>query len=181
MGNYDSPGNDLLNADIVILTNEKLDALIRNDSELLSNVGLFVIDEIHLMGDKNRGPTLEMMITKIKRFYQEAQILALSATVSISKDIAEWLNCKLIENNWRPTELFEGVYDDGIVRMNNNTKIKINKQKIRMLSTVRITMLFRYYYSYELYHHHIHLQIVQLVSNYFQLIYNLTIQLYLWN
>src|SRR5688572_32403230 len=62
MGNYDSPGNNLLNADIVILTNEKLDALIRNDSELLSNVGLFVIDEIHLMGDKDRGPTLEMMI-----------------------------------------------------------------------------------------------------------------------
>ena len=87
MGNYDSPGNDLLNADIVILTNEKLDALIRNDSELLSNVGLFVIDEIHLMGDKDGGPTLEMMITKIKRFYQEAQILALSATVSNSKDI----------------------------------------------------------------------------------------------
>src|SRR5680860_411215 len=80
MGNYDSAGNDLLNADIVILTNEKLDALIRNDSELLSNVGLFVIDEVHLMGDKDRGPTLEMMITKIKRFYQEAQILALSAT-----------------------------------------------------------------------------------------------------
>lgn len=126
MGNYDSPGNDLLNADIVILTNEKLDALIRNDSELLSNVGLFVIDEIHLMGDKDRGPTLEMMITKIKRFYKEAQILALSATVSNSKDIAEWLNCKLIENNWRPTELLEGVYDSGIVRMNNNTKIKIN-------------------------------------------------------
>ena len=126
MGNYDSPGNELLNADIVILTNEKLDALIRNDSELLSNVGLFVIDEIHLMGDKDRGPTLEMMITKIKRFYQEAQILALSATVSNSKDIAEWLNCKLIENNWRPTELLEGVYDSGIIRMNNNTKIKIN-------------------------------------------------------
>src|SRR5215207_2223170 len=126
MGNYDSRGNDLLNANIVILTNEKLDALIRNDSELLSNVGLFVIDEIHLMGDKDRGPTLEMMITKIKKFYQEAQILALSATVSNSKDIAEWLNCKLIENNWRPTELREGVYDSGIVRMNNNTKIKIN-------------------------------------------------------
>ncbi|MGZ5470322.1 MAG: DEAD/DEAH box helicase [Nitrososphaeraceae archaeon] len=125
MGNYDSAGNDLLNADIVILTNEKLDALIRNDSELLSNVGLFVIDEVHLMGDKDRGPTLEMMITKIKRFYQEAQILALSATVSNSTDIAEWLDCKLIENNWRPTELLEGVYDNGIVRMNNNTSIKI--------------------------------------------------------
>ena len=125
MGNYDSPGNDLLNADIVILTNEKLDALIRNDSELLSNVGLFVIDEVHLIGDKDRGPTLEMMLTKIKKFYKQVQILALSATVSNSKDIAEWLDCKLIENNWRPTELLEGVYDNGKVRMNNNTSIKI--------------------------------------------------------
>jgi len=125
MGNYDSSGNDLINADIVILTNEKLDALIRNDSELLSNVGLFVVDEIHLIGDKDRGPTLEMMLTKIKRFYKEAQILALSATVSNSKDIADWLDCKLIENNWRPTELIEGVYDNGKVRMNNNTTIKI--------------------------------------------------------
>ena len=125
MGNYDSPGNDLLNADIVILTNEKLDALIRNDSELLSNVGLFVIDEVHLIGDKDCGPTLEMMLTKIKKFYKQVQILALSATVSNSKDIAEWLDCKLIENNWRPTELLEGVYDNGKFRMNNNTSIKI--------------------------------------------------------
>ena len=125
IGNYNSSGSDLLKADIVILTNEKLDALIRNDSELLSNVGLFVIDEIHLIGDKDRGPTLEMMLTKIKRFYKEAQILALSATVSNSKDIADWLDCKLIENNWRPTELIEGVYDNGKVRMNNNTTIKI--------------------------------------------------------
>ncbi|HET7643437.1 MAG TPA: DEAD/DEAH box helicase, partial [Nitrososphaeraceae archaeon] len=126
MGSYDSPGKDLLNADIVILTNEKLDALIRNDSELLTNVGLFVIDEVHLIGDKDRGPTLEMMLTKIKMFYQEAQILALSATVSNSHEIADWLGCKLITSNWRPTELLEGVYDSGKVRMNNNSSIKIS-------------------------------------------------------
>jgi len=126
MGSYDSPGKDLLNADIVILTNEKLDALIRNDSELLNNVGLFVIDEVHLIGDKDRGPTLEMMLTKIKMFYQEAQILALSATVSNSHEIADWLGCKLITSNWRPTELHEGVYDSGKARMNNNSSIKIS-------------------------------------------------------
>ncbi len=126
MGSYDSPGKDLLNADIVILTNEKLDALIRNDTELLTNVGLFVIDEVHLIGDKDRGPTLEMMLTKIKKFYREAQILALSATVSNSHEISDWLDCKLITSNWRPTDLIEGVYDSGKVRMNNNTSIKIN-------------------------------------------------------
>ncbi|HEX5187841.1 MAG TPA: DEAD/DEAH box helicase [Nitrososphaeraceae archaeon] len=126
MGSYDSTGRDLLNADIVILTNEKLDALIRNDSELLTNVGLFVIDEVHLIGDKDRGPTLEMMLTKIKMFYQEAQILGLSATVSNSHEISDWLGCKLITSNWRPTPLLEGVYDSGKVRMNNNSSIKIN-------------------------------------------------------
>lgn len=125
-GDYDSKGKDLLDADIVILTNEKLDALIRNDTELLSNVGLFVVDEIHLIGDKDRGPTLEIMLTKIKKFYHEAQILALSATVSNSKEIAEWLHCTLLESNWRPTTLIEGIYDQGIIRTNNNKKSKIN-------------------------------------------------------
>lgn len=124
---YDSSGKDLLDANIVILTNEKLDALIRNNTEMLSNVGVFIIDEIHLISDKDRGPTLEMMITKIKKFYKESQILALSATVSNSVEISEWLDCKLIESDWRPTNLIEGVYDQGVIRTNDNQRFKINR------------------------------------------------------
>lgn len=124
---YNSQGEDLLDANIVILTNEKLDALIRNNTEILSNIGLFIVDEIHLIGDKDRGPTLEMMVTKIKKFYKESQILALSATVSNSIEISEWLDCKLIESNWRPTNLIEGVYDQGVIHTNNNKRFKINR------------------------------------------------------
>ena len=50
--------------------------------------------------------------------------LLLSATVSNSKEIAEWLDCTLLESNWRPTTLIEGVYDHGIIRTNNNKKLK---------------------------------------------------------
>ena len=122
---YNSSGNDLIDANIIVLTNEKLDSLMRYNTDLLSNVGLFIIDEVHLINDRERGPTLEMMITKIQQFYSDSQILALSATISNAKDISNWLNCVLIKNNWRPTNLIEGVYDSGVVRMNNNKKFKI--------------------------------------------------------
>ena len=66
-----------------------------------------------------------MMLTKIRKMYPQSQILALSATVANSDDIAKWLGCELIESNWRPTKLVEGVYEHGIVRMNDGNQFKI--------------------------------------------------------
>ena len=122
---YDSKGMDMADADIVVLTNEKMDSLIRHRTEWISDVGLFVADEVHLIGERERGPTLEMMLTKIRKMYSQSQILALSATVSNSADIADWLGCKLIESNWRPTKLVEGVYEYGTIHMNDGRELKI--------------------------------------------------------
>ena len=80
----------LADADVIVLTNEKMDSLIRHSTQWLSNVGLFVADEVHIIGERDRGPTLEMMLTKIRKFYPLSQILALSATVANSVDIAKW-------------------------------------------------------------------------------------------
>ena len=122
---YDSSGTELSDADVIILTNEKMDSVIRHGAEWISDVGLFVIDEVHLLGDRERGPTLEMILTKIRKIYPQSQLLALSATVANSEDIAMWLGCELIQNNWRPTKLVEGVYEHGIVSMNNGSSFKI--------------------------------------------------------
>jgi ATP-dependent DNA helicase len=122
---YDSSGTELSDADVIILTNEKMDSVIRHGAEWISDVGLFVIDEVHLLGDRERGPTLEMILTKIRKIYPQSQLLALSATVANSDDIAMWLGCELIQNNWRPTKLVEGVYEHGIVSMNNGSRFKI--------------------------------------------------------
>src|SRR5919199_1353703 len=122
---YDSKGMDMADADIVVLTNEKMDSLIRHRTEWISHVGLFVADEVHLIGERERGPTLEMMLTKIRKMYSQSQILALSATVSNSADIADWLGCKLIESNWRPTKVVEGVYEYGAIHMNDGRELKI--------------------------------------------------------
>jgi helicase len=127
---YDSSGMEVSNADVIILTNEKMDSVIRHGAEWIADVGLFVTDEVHLLGDKERGPTLEMILTKIRKMYPQSQILALSATVANSEDIAKWLGCELIQSNWRPTKLVEGVYEYGTVNMNDGSQFKIETSAI---------------------------------------------------
>jgi helicase len=124
-GDYDSVDERLKDGDVLILTNEKMDSVMRHGAEWIDEVGLFVADEIHLLGDRERGPTLEMMLTKIISSYKNAQLLALSATVTNSEDIAEWLNCELIDMNWRSTELIEGVYVYGSVKLHDGSVISI--------------------------------------------------------
>lgn len=124
-GDYDSSSEHLKRGDILILTNEKMDSVMRHGAEWIHDVGLFVADEVHLLGDKERGPTLEMMITKIMMLRNNAQLLALSATVTNAEDIAKWLKCELVDMDWRPTELIEGVYDYGSVKLHDGNTITI--------------------------------------------------------
>ena len=120
---YTSTARELEVADVLVLTNEKMDSLIRHGTSWISDVGLFVADEVHLIGE--RGPTLEMILAIIRKVHPHAQILALSATVSNSADIAKWLDCELIETNWRPTKLLEGVYENGTILMNDGNRVEI--------------------------------------------------------
>jgi helicase len=126
-GDYDSSGKELAKADVIVLTNEKMDTLFRHSADWLGEVGLFVSDEVHLLGDRERGPTLEMMLTRIHKTYQHAQIVALSATVTNADEISDWLGCKLVESSWRPTKLVEGVYNYGTVKMNNGSTFRATK------------------------------------------------------
>ncbi|HXW37811.1 MAG TPA: DEAD/DEAH box helicase [Nitrososphaerales archaeon] len=109
-GDYDQSGDALGWADIIVLTNERFDSIMRQRSGWLRSVGLFVADEVHLAGNDSRGPTLEMILTKVMHLGLAAQILSLSATVSNSKTIAEWLSSTSVELDWRPVPLRQGVY-----------------------------------------------------------------------
>ena len=124
---YSSAGRELAQADVIVLTNEKMDSLIRHRCEWIHEVGLFVADEVHLLGERDRGPTLEMMLTKIRKMYSQAQVLALSATIENSNEIARWLGCELIESNWRPTKLIEGVYEHGSLLLNDGKESRSKK------------------------------------------------------
>ncbi|MCX8191897.1 MAG: helix-hairpin-helix domain-containing protein, partial [Nitrososphaerales archaeon] len=82
----------------------------------LNSVKLFVIDEVHLVDSFDRGPTIETIIARILTYAHESQILALSATITNAKELADWLNAKLVDINWRPVRLIEGIYEYGKIR-----------------------------------------------------------------
>ena len=129
-GDYDQGDRMLGESDILVLTNEKMDSVIRQGAEWLGEISLVIADEVHLLGDEDRGPTLEIVLTKLKLLEQAPQILALSATVTNAGEISEWLGCKLVESEWRPVPLWEGVYDQGMVTMQNGKDFEV-KTSIR--------------------------------------------------
>ena len=124
-GDFDISDKNLGQNDILVLTNEKMDSIIRQGAEWLDQISLVIADEVHLLGDDDRGPTLEIVLTKMKILSQKPQILALSATVTNADEIADWLGCKLVHSEWRPVPLSEGVYDQGIVTMQDRKKFEI--------------------------------------------------------
>ncbi|MFB6100742.1 MAG: DEAD/DEAH box helicase [Candidatus Nanohalobium sp.] len=109
VGNRDEAGEYLENADVVIVTSEKLDSMLRHNPSWIHDIGLVVIDEIHLLTSKNRGPTLEVTLTKLRDML-DFQLLGLSATISNSGELAEWLEAELVESDYRPVELRHGIY-----------------------------------------------------------------------
>ena len=126
-GDFENIEKNLEKSDILVLTNEKMDSIIRHGVEWVDEIGLVIADEVHLIGDESRGPTLEMILTKLKLLPNKPQIVALSATVTNSEELSEWLDCKLVQNDWRPVPLTEGVCDGDEVVMNNGTKFEVER------------------------------------------------------
>ncbi len=124
-GDFESIDKTLEQSDVIILTNEKMDSLIRHGAEWVNDIRLVIADEIHLVGNQDRGPTLEMILTKLKLLESKPQIIALSATITNADELSEWLDCTLVENDWRPVPLSEGVYNEGGVTMDDGKYFEV--------------------------------------------------------
>ncbi len=108
-GDIDSDSPFLSKYDLIILTCEKFDSLIRHKVSWLSEINTVIIDEIHLLNDPRRGPTLEIIITLLKSLIKP-QLIGLSATIGNPKELADWLESELIVDTWRPVKLKQGTY-----------------------------------------------------------------------
>ncbi|MEM4526983.1 MAG: DEAD/DEAH box helicase [Nitrososphaerota archaeon] len=120
-GDYDSSDPWLEAYDVIISTNEKVDSLLRHGASWMKDVTLVIVDELHLIGDPDRGPTLEMVITRLRKTIPNAQYIALSATISNVGDLAGWLKAKIVRSDWRPVPLKEGVLIDSRIEFIDGT------------------------------------------------------------
>ncbi len=124
-GDFDTKAQWLKNFDIIICSNEKADSLLRHQVSWMKDISLIISDEVHLITDPSRGPTLEIALSKLRQINPKAQILALSATINNAQEIADWLDAKLILSTWRPVILKEGVYLNGIIEFEDGTSEEI--------------------------------------------------------
>jgi helicase len=115
-GDYDSSDPWLGRYDIILCTNEKADSLLRHKAPWMSELTLVVADEVHLLTEQERGPTLEVVLTRLTEINPNIQVLALSATVRNAEEVGLWLKAGSVTTDWRPVPLKEGIYHDNQVQ-----------------------------------------------------------------
>ncbi|KAJ6156631.1 Helicase C-terminal [Penicillium chrysogenum] len=107
----------LADTDIAVCTIEKANSLINTAIEEcnIGDLGVVVLDELHMLDDEHRGYLLELMVTKLLLLQQDIQIVGMSATLSNTEMLAQWMNAKFYISTYRPIPVDEYlVYENGI-------------------------------------------------------------------
>ncbi len=127
-GDFDSRDDWLGQFDIIVATSEKVDSLLRNRSNWMEEITVVIADEVHLIDSPDRGPTLEIVLAKLRQINPGLQVIALSATIGNADEIAKWLNASLVVSQWRPIILKEGVYFGSAINFGDTSQREVKER-----------------------------------------------------
>ncbi|MFX1410240.1 MAG: DEAD/DEAH box helicase [Promethearchaeota archaeon] len=142
IGDYDVDDSKLEKSNIIVTTYEKMDSILRNfyDKEWIFDISTVIIDEIHIIGESDRGPRLESLIVRLNEFLHNPQILGLSATIANPEFFNSWLSSlgnktTLITSDTRPVPLH---YQIEVTQNKDSTIKKIVKKTLENKGQVLI-------------------------------------------
>ena len=129
----DEPAKD---ADIIVATYEGLDYILRSGNYRdLEELGLVIIDEIHMLENEERGHRLNGLIHRLLTIYPQSQIIGLSATIKNSKTLSEEFDMKLVEYDKRPVAIERHLLNVKNSEDKNNMLKKLCENEFEMLSS----------------------------------------------
>ena len=135
IGSYESDDFEdflLRTADLLIVTPEKLDLVLRLRPEISQQFRLVVLDEVHMIDDPRRGVKFELLLTRLKKKIPTCRFLVMSAVIPDSslRGFAAWLADspdRSITSSWRPTiqrrARFEWRGTTGVIRFDRDSEI----------------------------------------------------------
>ncbi|UJR13694.1 hypothetical protein I4U23_000706 [Adineta vaga] len=115
---------------LYVCTIEKANSLINSliEHDRMAELGIIVVDELHMIGEGQRGAILESLLTKVRMLTPQPQIVGMSATLANIDDLLKFLDAQFYEERFRPVELEEYVKVGDMVykidRKNNNQLIE---------------------------------------------------------
>jgi helicase len=116
-------------ADVIVGTYEGIDHALRTGKDL-GDIGTVVIDEVHNLGEEERGHRLDGLVSRLKHYCEtngdDTQWVYLSATVGNAADLAGRLDAQLIEFEERPVPIERHVTFAG-----SGEKIDIENKLVR--------------------------------------------------
>lgn len=107
---------------VAVCTIEKANSLINTAIEEGKDgeIGVVVLDELHMLNDEHRGYIMELLATKLLSLGSDVQIIGMSATLPNPELLAEWLKAKFYIAKYRPIPIQEHlVYENSIYPSSN--------------------------------------------------------------
>ncbi|ORB93578.1 DEAD/DEAH box helicase [Mycobacterium persicum] len=99
------------NAPVVVMTTEVLRNMLYADSPALQGLSHVVMDEVHFLADRMRGPVWEEVILQLPA---EVRVVSLSATVSNAEEFGGWIqtvrgDTTVVVDEHRPVPLWQHI------------------------------------------------------------------------
>ncbi|ETZ96827.1 DEAD/DEAH box helicase family protein, partial [Mycobacterium kansasii 662] len=99
------------NAPVVVMTTEVLRNMLYADSPALQGLSHVVMDEVHFLADRMRGPVWEEVILQLP---EEVRVVSLSATVSNAEEFGGWMqtvrgDTTVVVDEHRPVPLWQHI------------------------------------------------------------------------
>jgi replicative superfamily II helicase len=150
IGDYEVEDTKLVKADLIVTTYEKMDSILRNfpDKSWIFDISTVIIDEIHMIGEPDRGPRLESLIVRLNESLHHPQIIGLSATIANPQFFNSWLSSLgndsiLIQSDERPVPLHYQLElsqnKDSTIKKKVKSTLQDNGQVLIFLSKRRST------------------------------------------
>lgn len=125
IGDFYVNPSKLQNVDILVMTYERFDSLIRKNINWLKDIGCVVIDEMHIIGKENRGENIEFIMSYLK--LNDIKTISLTATIGNLDEISNWYEATTYQHDERMHNITYGVVKGGTIHKDNGESEKVGK------------------------------------------------------